>query len=138
MTKKIFLSAFVVCFTIFYTSVSKAHEISDNKISFSYTLASKEVFADCTHKRKDQPHDWSVQCKNSRGHIVYETDVHLIMRQYYRTEADETGLEFHFWTLNDSTSVWLTQEDGLVKVKRLLTYLGVKDESAFLRLEILL
>lgn len=132
----VLFSFLLFIFTSFFSTQSKAHEIPDDKIRFNYLFGEGETYLDCTHTRAKDTHDWNVQCLNAKGEVAYETTVHLILRTVKRTETNETHLEFHFWTESDSQSLWLTLENGQVGVKQLITYLGVQNESAFLRLQI--
>lgn len=131
------LSFFLFTIFFFFCGLLSAHEIPDEKISFNYVFGEGETFLDCKHTRLAETHDWQVQCYDNAGKLTYETTVHLILRTVKRPNSNETHIEFHFWTPDDSQSIWLTLENGQVGIKQLLTYLGVQDERAFLRLQII-
>lgn len=123
---------------IFIVQIGQAQladqDFTDPQLQFTFMSTDGSNWQSCTHTKRDEPHQWSVQCAK------YQFNIHLFMNQYLR--ADEATIELNYWAdevsiLNETHthSTWLTV-DQKAQAKKLVSYLGFSKDTNQLRLEV--
>ncbi|MBC7420659.1 MAG: hypothetical protein H7328_08020 [Bdellovibrio sp.] len=134
MTQFFLIALLVATFSINSPAQVAAKEFQAAQISLDYLSSDGSYWYDCTHEKSKQPHDWVVSCNG------YTFNLHVFLYEYLR--PNETTFEFHFWadeikTLKEThtQSTWLTVDQS-AHTKKIVGYLGFKNDSSQLRIEL--
>lgn len=110
--------------------------------SFNYVqnLEPYEIFS-CTHQQASVGlFEWDVECE-VQGEVK-KFWVHLVAQTYGKTGFGKNAYEILYWVTHanaqanrhSSTSLWIHNSEEKNKMNRLVSSLGIEDDSASLRL----
>lgn len=123
---------------LFICQLACAIEITPAQLQFSFMSTEGGEYVSCTSEKGTQPHQFSVSCKENKK----EFKVHLLLREVYNSNFDETVIEFHYWVneraaaiKSNTQSNWFTLEQ-YTSLKKIVSYTGLDNDIHQLRVEI--
>ena len=123
---------------LFLSHLAYAIEIKPEQLQFSFIATEGGEYVSCASVKGTQPHQFNVSCKE----IKKEFRIHLLLREYYNSNFDETGIEFHYWVdergqqmKSNTQSNWFTLEH-YTSLKKIVSYTGLDNDVHQLRVEI--
>ncbi len=123
---------------LFLSQLANAIEINPEQLQFSFVATEGGEYVSCTSEKGTQPHQFNVSCKENKK----EFKIHLLLREYYNSNFNETVVEFHYWVderkepiKSNTQSNWFTLEQ-FTRLKKIVSYTGLDNDIHQLRVEI--
>ncbi len=123
---------------LFLGQLASAIDITPEQLQFAFMSTEGGEYVSCTAAKGSQPHQFKVSCKENKKEFY----IHLLLREHYNSNFDETMIEFHYWVdersdqiKSNTQSNWFTLEQ-FTRLKKIVSYTGLDNDIHQLRVEI--
>lgn len=123
---------------LFFSQLVYSVDIKPEQLQFAFMSTNGKIYVNCSSEKGIQPHQFNVSCKENKK----EFRIHLLLRENYNSNLDETLIEFHYWVdergqqfKSNTQSNWFTLEQ-FTNLKKIVSYTGLDNDMNQLRVEI--